>query len=62
MQEMQIWSLGQEDPLEEEEQLTLVFLPGETHGQRNLVGYIVPGGHKQLDMTDRLSTHTQWLI
>ena len=28
-------------------------------GQRNLVAYIVHGRHKQLDMTDRLSTHTQ---
>ena len=29
---MQFPSLGQEDP-------TLVFLPGESHGQRSLVGY-----------------------
>ena len=28
-----------------------VFLPGETHGQRNLVGYS-PQGHKELDMTE----------
>ena len=31
--------LGQEDPLEEEMQPTSVFLPGESHGQRNLAGY-----------------------
>ena len=33
MQEMWIWSLGQEEPLEEEMALTPVFLPGEFHGQ-----------------------------
>ena len=38
-QEMRIQSLGQEDPLEEEKQLTWVFLPGESHGQRSLVGF-----------------------
>ena len=32
-------------------QLTPVFLPGESHGQRSLVGYS-PGGHKELDMTE----------
>ena len=31
-----------------------VFLPGEFHGERNLVGYC-PWGHKELDMTERLS-------
>ena len=33
---------------------TSVFLPGESHGQRSLVGYS-PGGHKEADMTERLS-------
>ena len=33
-----------------------VFLPGEFHGQRSLVGYS-PRGRKELDMTKRLSTH-----
>ena len=28
-----------------------VFLPGESHGQRSLVGYS-PWGHKGLDMTE----------
>ena len=32
-------SLGQEDPLEKGMQPTLVFLPGEVHGQRSLVDY-----------------------
>ena len=55
-QKMQVQSLGQEDPLEEEKQPTPVFLPGKFHGQRSLVGYS-PGGHKEADMTERLSTH-----
>ena len=32
-------------------QPTPVFLPGESHGQRNLVGYS-PGGRKELDTTE----------
>jgi len=32
-------------------QLTPVFLPGESHRQRNLEGYS-PWCHKQLDMTE----------
>ena len=32
-------------------QLTPVFLPGKSHGQRNLVGYS-PWGHKELDTTE----------
>ena len=32
-------------------QPTLVFLPGEFHGQRRLVGYS-PYGHKESDMTE----------
>ena len=35
-------------------QPTPVFLPGESHGQRSLVGYS-PWGHKELDMTELLS-------
>ena len=38
MQETQVQSLAQEDPLEEEVQPTLVFLHGEFQGQRSLVG------------------------
>ena len=38
-------------------QPTAVFLPGESHGQRILVGYS-PRGHKQLDMTEYTHTHT----
>ena len=34
-----------------------VFLPGESHGQRNLVGYS-PRVHKELDMMEPLNTFT----
>ena len=34
------------------------FLPGESHGQRSLVGYSL-WGHKESDMTERLSMHAQ---
>ena len=36
-------------------QPTPVFLPGEPHGQRSLVGYS-PWDLKESDMTERLST------
>ena len=39
VQETWVPSLGQEDPLEEGMATTPVFLPGECHGQRSLVGY-----------------------
>ena len=38
-------------------QPTPVFLPGESHGQRNLVGYS-PWGHEELDMTKGTETRT----
>ena len=54
---MWVRSLGWEDPLEEEMaihsskwQSTPVFLPGESHGQRSLMGYS-PMGCKESDMT-----------
>ena len=50
-QETQVQSLGQEDPLEEEWQPTLVFLSGKSHGQRSLVGFS-PKGCKELDTTE----------
>ena len=45
MQETQVWFLGQEDPLEKEMATTPKILPGESRGQRNLVGYS-PWGQK----------------
>ena len=38
-QETRVWSLGREDPLEEEMAPPQVFLSGECHGQRSLAGY-----------------------
>ena len=46
-----VQSLGQEDALEKGMAITPVFLPGESHGQRNLAGYS-PGGHKESDTTE----------
>ena len=54
MQETWVRSLGQEDPLQKGMVSTPVFLPGEFHGQRNLVGYS-PWSHKELGMTARLT-------
>ena len=48
---MQVRSLGQEDPLEEDIATTQLFLPGESHGQRSLEGFS-PQGHKELDTTE----------
>ena len=40
-------------------QLTLVFLPRESHGQRSLAGYS-PYGHIESDMTEvTYHTHTE---
>ena len=39
-------------------QPTPVFLLGESHGQRSLVGYS-PWGHKESDTTEQLN-HTHW--
>ena len=52
MQEMPVQSRGQEDPLKEEmvTQSTPLFLPGESRGQRSLVGHSL-WGHKEVDMT-----------
>ena len=50
MQETQVQSLGWKDPLEKEMATHSVFLPGEFHKQRRLVGYS-PWGHKESDTT-----------
>ena len=41
-------SLGREDPLEEGMATTPIFLPGESHGQRSVVGYS-PWGRTESD-------------
>ena len=52
MQETQLQSLDQKDPLEDSMQPTpLEFLPGEFHGQKSLVGYS-SWGCKESDTTE----------
>ena len=51
---MWVRSLGWEDPLRRAWQSTPVFLPGESHGQRSLVGYRVTKSGTQLK---QLSMH-----
>ena len=46
-------SVGQGNPWRRKWQPTALFLLGESHGQRSLVGYS-PQGHKELDTTARL--------
>ena len=54
MQETWVRSLGEKDPLERVMQPTPVFLPGEFHGQRNLLG-CSPWDNKESDTTERLT-------
>ena len=55
--------LGQEDSLEEGRATHSSILAGEAHEQRSLAGYTPwgEGGHKQPDITERLSTAQQSL-
>ena len=59
LQEMWVQSLGHEDPLEEEITTHSSILAWEIP-QRNLAGYS-PWGHKESDLTEELSTHTDLL-
>ena len=57
LQETWVRSPGWEDPLEEGMAThTPLFLPGESHGRRSLVGYS-PWGHEESDTTERLHFH-----
>ena len=51
MQETEIQSLGREGPLEKGMATHSVFLLGEFHRQRSLVGYR-QWGHKDCDMSE----------
>ena len=51
MWETWVQSLRQEDPLEKDMVPTPLFMPGELHGQRNLVGYS-PWGSKESYATE----------
>ena len=55
MRETWVPSLGGEDPWRRAWQPTPVFWPGESHGQKSLVGSS-PWGHPESDATERLST------
>ena len=48
---MCVRSLGWEHPLEKEMASSSTILPGESHGQRSLVGYS-PQGPKETDTTE----------
>ena len=54
-QETQVQSLGQKIPWRMKWQPTPVFLPGESHGQRSLVGYS-PWGHKSWTQPSKYPT------
>ena len=56
--ETQAQSLAWENPLGRAWQPPPGFLPGESHGQKWLVGY-GPQGHKESDTTERLNTHIE---
>ena len=55
MQETQVLSLVGKIPWRRAWLPIPVILPGQSHGQRNLAGYS-PQGHKELEITERLST------
>ena len=61
MRETRVQSLGREISWRRKWQPTPAFLPGKSHGWRNLVGYR-PWGRKELDTTERLHTHTYILL
>ena len=57
LQETRVPSLGPKIPWRRKWQPTPVFLPGESHGQRSLVGNS-SWGHKELDTTEHLSINS----
>ena len=62
VQEMQVRSLGQEDPLEKEMAIHSILLPGKSNGQKSLVGYIVHGVTKESDTTQQLDNNNSKTI
>ena len=55
-QEIQVQSLGREDPLEEGMATHSSILPGESHGQRSLAAYS-PWGCKESDTIEHAHRH-----
>ena len=54
-----VWNLGQEDPLEKEMATSSNILPGKSHGQRSLAGYIVHGVTES-DTTEHAQAPLSW--
>ena len=65
MQETQVGSLGQGDPLRREWHPTPVLLPGQSHGQRSLAGYSSWAAKNWTRLSDTTtnsrSSNTRWL-
>ena len=57
---MQVQSLSQKDPLEEDTATHSCILAGKSYGQRGLASYSLLG-HQESDKLKRLSMHTQWV-
>ena len=57
MQEMQVWALGQEDPLEKEMAMHSNILAWEIPWAEEPGGYS-PWSHRESDTTEQLSIHT----
>ena len=55
-EDWKVFPLFGRSPWRRKWQPTLVFLPGESHGRRSLVGYS-PRGRKESDTTERLHFH-----
>ena len=58
-QETWIWSLVRKSPWSSKWQPAPLFFPGKSQGQRRVSDYS-PWGCKESDMTQRLSTHSQF--
>ena len=61
MQEMQVQSLGQEDPLEKEVATHSSILAWEIPWMRSLAG-CSPWSHKESDMTEATTQKQQWKV
>ena len=61
LQETWVWFLGWKEPLEREWLPTPVFLTGEFHGQRGLVGCSL-WGLKESDTTERLTLSLHFIV
>ena len=57
MQDTRVWSLGQEDPLEEEMANHSSILAWKSYGQRSLADYS-PWGRKESDTATQTHTDT----